>query len=75
MTDAPPHEVGDCPDGLDFTVEVEAVLVAGCAVDVVTDWRSPGDGWDDTWGVFSGLAGFYTGTFATIVALHANPSS
>ncbi|MFI7547456.1 hypothetical protein [Actinoplanes sp. NPDC049599] len=55
ITDAPPHSVDECPYGIDFTAEVEALLAAGCRIHVATDWHDD-DGW---WAAFADVAGIH----------------
>lgn len=37
-TDAPPHSPEDCPEGIEFSAEVQAVLDAGASLVVLRDW-------------------------------------
>jgi hypothetical protein len=65
VTDAPPHPVENCPLGIDFNAEVQALLDAGGRLLVCTDWRIRTD---PTWRPFTEHPGFAEAPLAELVA-------
>lgn len=68
LTDAAPHQSGDCPYGIEFNAEVTALLDAGCHIAVADDWSRPDS---RTWRPFEGRAGFSRGPLRTMPFLDA----
>lgn len=64
LTDAPPHPVEQCPLGIDFDAEVDALLETGSRCLVCNDWRSATDA---SWRSFSGRPGFEEASLSELV--------
>ena len=55
VTDAPPHQREDCPEGIDFHEQVMATLASGASIWVVSDWLEHAAA---TWAPFADHPGF-----------------